>query len=89
VEQALTTVVMLIVLLVVLVLMLSAGAIHRLIGDSGASIVSRVMGMILASVATANVLAALRGSTRWAGQVAKAKPGAATSRLAWSSAALN
>ena len=59
-EQALTTGVMLAVLLVALVLMLAAGALHRLIGDSGASIVSRVMGMILGSVASANVLAGIK-----------------------------
>ena len=41
-------------------LMLAAGALHRLIGDSGASVVSRVMGMILASVASANVLAGIK-----------------------------
>lgn len=60
VEQTLTTAVMLAVLLVALVLMLAAGALHRLIGDSGASVVSRVMGMILASVASANVLAGIK-----------------------------
>jgi multiple antibiotic resistance protein len=58
-EQALTTAMMLLVLLVALLFMLAAGTLHRLIGDSGASVVSRVMGMILASVAAANVLAGI------------------------------
>jgi multiple antibiotic resistance protein len=56
-EQAITTVSMLCVLLVAMILMLAASKVHRLIGDSGASIISRVMGLILASVAVANVLA--------------------------------
>jgi multiple antibiotic resistance protein len=30
--------------------------VHRVIGNSGASIISRVMGLIIASVAVANVL---------------------------------
>ena len=59
-EQALTTVVMLLVLVVVLVLMLAASFIHRLIGNSGASIISRVMGLILASVAVSSVLAGIK-----------------------------
>jgi multiple antibiotic resistance protein len=36
--------------------MLTASYIHRFIGNSGASIISRVMGLILASVAIANML---------------------------------
>jgi len=59
-EQAQTAAIILVVLLVVLVLMLGASWIHRFIGSSGASIVSRVMGLILASVATANVLAGIK-----------------------------
>lgn len=59
-EQVLTTLVMLAVLLVVLVLMLFASRIHRLIGDSGASIVSRIMGLILASVAVTSALAGIK-----------------------------
>lgn len=59
-EQAQTTAVMLSVLLIVLVLMFAASLIHRLIGNSGASIVSRVMGLILASVAVASVLAGIK-----------------------------
>jgi multiple antibiotic resistance protein len=59
-EQVLTTLVMLSVLLVVLVLMLFASRIHRLIGGSGASIVSRIMGLILASVAVTSALAGIK-----------------------------
>jgi multiple antibiotic resistance protein len=59
-EQAETTVIIFAVLLIVLLLMLGASLIHRLIGSSGASVVSRVMGLILASVATANALAGIK-----------------------------
>ena len=58
-EQAMTGVVMLVVLAVAYACMLLAGPIIRLIGSAGAAIVSRVMGMILASVAANNVLAAM------------------------------
>jgi multiple antibiotic resistance protein len=40
--------------------MLFASRIHRLIGDSGASIVSRIMGLILASVAVTSALAGIK-----------------------------
>ena len=50
---------MLAVLVIVLVLLLASNGIQRLIGNSGASIISRVMGMILASVAVASVLAGI------------------------------
>lgn len=56
VEQAATLVTMFAVLLVALVLMLAATRIHRIVGDAGASVISRVMGLILASVATASAL---------------------------------
>ena len=55
-EQAQIVGVMLAVLLVVLVLLLMSSSIHRLIGTAGASVISRVMWMILASVAVASVL---------------------------------
>ena len=54
-----TAVVMVVVLAVACAFMLLADPIIRLIGNSGAAIVSRVMGMILASVAADAVLAAL------------------------------
>jgi multiple antibiotic resistance protein len=59
-EQLQITGVLLVVLLVTFILMLGAGRIYRLIGNSGASVISRVMGFILASVATANTLEGLK-----------------------------
>jgi multiple antibiotic resistance protein len=59
-EQAMTTVSMISVLLVTMILMLAASKVHRLIGDSGASVISRVMGLILASVAVNNVLTGIK-----------------------------
>jgi multiple antibiotic resistance protein len=59
-EQVQTSLMMLCVLLVVLVLMLMAGRVHDLLGTGGASIVSRVMGLILASVAVNNVLSGIK-----------------------------
>jgi multiple antibiotic resistance protein len=58
-EQAWTTASMLLVLLIAFLFMLAANRISRLIGNSGASIVSRVMGLILASVAVSSVLAGI------------------------------
>lgn len=55
-EQGQTLVAMYAVLLITFVLMLLATRIYRIVGDSGASIISRVMGLILASVATASAL---------------------------------
>ncbi|CAH0989961.1 hypothetical protein SIN8267_00038 [Sinobacterium norvegicum] len=61
VEQALTSVMILAVLAVVLVLLLIAGHVHKLIGNGGASVVSRVMGLILCSLAVSNILAGIKG----------------------------
>ncbi len=58
-DQAITAVVMLSVILIAYFCMLAAGPIIRAIGNSGAAIVSRVMGMILASVAADLVIGAL------------------------------
>ena len=46
-------------LLSTLVLLLLAGPIQRLIGTSGASVISRVMGLVLATVAVDAVLGGL------------------------------
>jgi multiple antibiotic resistance protein len=61
IEQVETAAIMLSVLLVVLLLMLIAGWVHRFIGQSGASMISRVMGLILTSVAVNNVLLGIKG----------------------------
>ena len=55
-QQAQTVIVMVSVLLLVYLLMMGAGWIHRIIGSSGASVISRVMGLILTAVATTNTL---------------------------------
>ena len=55
-DQMVTTTVMLVVLLITFGLLVLSRFVHRWIGDSGASIVSRVMGLILASVAVDAVL---------------------------------
>ena len=60
-QQVQTGAVMLSVLVVVLVLMLAASGINRLIGNAGASVISRVMGLILAAVAMSNTLTGIRG----------------------------
>ena len=59
-NQLVTASVMLTVLLVTLLLLLCANSILRIIGKAGAGIVSRVMGLILAAVATEHVLSGLK-----------------------------
>ena len=61
VDQALTVAVLAIVLVLTLALFLLAEPVARLIGKSGANIISRVMGMVLAAVAVDMVLKALVG----------------------------
>ncbi len=58
-DQGITALVMLSVILISFFLMLLADPIIRLIRYSGAAIISRVMGMILASVAVNSVLSAM------------------------------
>jgi len=59
-EQTQTFLMIIAVLAVALVLMLAASRVQRVIGDSGASVISRVMGLILASAATNNVLIGIK-----------------------------
>jgi len=59
-QQMITTITMLSVLLITLILLLLAGPIQKIIGDSGASVLSRVGGLILASVAVDSVLSGIK-----------------------------
>jgi multiple antibiotic resistance protein len=58
-QQAVTAVMMATVMICTVALLLLANPIQRVIGTAGASIISRVMGLILASVAVENILNAL------------------------------
>ncbi|MCB1689968.1 MAG: MarC family protein [Halioglobus sp.] len=58
-QQAVTAGIMVTVMLCTAALLLLANPIQRVIGTAGASIISRVMGLILASVAVDNILHAL------------------------------
>ena len=60
IDQALTALVMLGVLLIPYLLLRSASRIQKVIGRTGASVISRVMGLILAAVAVNNLLVGLR-----------------------------
>ncbi|GAK86694.1 multiple antibiotic resistance protein MarC [Vibrio ponticus] len=60
IDQAITAGVMLAVLIVTLLFLLMASHIHKLIGNVGAAIISRVMGLILAAVALNNLLMGIR-----------------------------
>lgn len=58
-NQFTTALVMIFVLFLAWGLLLAAGKIQKLIGDSGAAIISRVMGLILAAVAVDSILEGL------------------------------
>lgn len=55
-EQATTAALLIVVLLLTLALLLAASFVHRVIGDTGASVISRVMGIILATIAVDAIL---------------------------------
>ncbi len=59
-HQLLTTGVLLLVLAIQLLLLLGAPRIGKVIGDAGASVISRVMGIILAAVAMNSVLLGIK-----------------------------
>lgn len=58
-QQALTAVVLVVVLAVTLLVLWSAEVLHRFLGRTGASVTVRVMGLILAALATEQVVAAI------------------------------
>ena len=59
-DQTITTLIMLSVLLITYLLFLAANRIQRWIGNTGAAVISRVMGLILAAVAINNMLVGIR-----------------------------
>ncbi len=59
-DQVMTAGVMLSVLVITLLFLLLASHIHKVIGNVGAAIISRVMGLILAAVALNNLLMGIR-----------------------------
>lgn len=63
-DQGWTLLIVVVVLAIQLAIFLAASPLQRLIGTAGASIISRVMGMILASVAVTNIVQAI---TEWLG----------------------
>ena len=61
-EQIQSSFMMISVLAIVLVLLLLSTKVHKIIGNAGASVISRVMGLILSSVAVANVIEGVKES---------------------------
>lgn len=59
-EQAVTASLLVLVLMVTLTLLLLATRIQRIIGQTGASVISRVMGLVLATIAVDAVLGGLQ-----------------------------
>ena len=59
-DQTMTTLIMLSVLLITYLLFLAANRIQRWIGNTGAAVISRVMGLILAAVDINNMLVGIR-----------------------------
>lgn len=60
VDQSMTTLMMLVVIGIAWALMVLSTKIFKYIGNSGAAIISRVMGLILSAVAVANVVEAIK-----------------------------
>jgi multiple antibiotic resistance protein len=63
-QQGLTTVVVGAVLGITWLLMMAAGRVHKIIGDNGAAILVRIMGMILVALSVELIMEAL-GIAAW------------------------
>lgn len=62
VEQSITVAIMFTVMLIALFLMLIANRMFKYIGNAGAALISRVMGLILSSVAVSNIVDGIKVS---------------------------
>ncbi len=60
IQQSFTAGLMLLILFITFLLLLMATFIYRIIGEAGASVISRVMGLILAAVATNSILEGIK-----------------------------
>jgi multiple antibiotic resistance protein len=65
-EQIVTSATMLSVLIITLILLLFSGGIIKIIGNGGASLLTRIMGMILAALSVEFIMEAL-GIGKWVG----------------------
>jgi multiple antibiotic resistance protein len=63
-EQGLTALVLLVVLALTLLALLASNRIHRLLGATGANVLIRVMGLLLAALATEQVVAGVEALMR-------------------------
>ena len=59
-EQAITTIMVVIVMLITCVLLLMANRVQERIGEYGITVISKIMGLILASYATQSILSGLK-----------------------------
>lgn len=58
-DQAITAGLLMIVMVLTLLLLLAASAVHKVIGNTGESVISRVMGIVLATIAVDSILGGL------------------------------
>jgi multiple antibiotic resistance protein len=56
-EQAITAVALLVILIMTLVVMLLAAPLHRVLGQAGTTLMTRIMGLILAALAAEQIVA--------------------------------